>query len=243
MAVSALYFQFTIWLPPARVWPHQDAFETLLNSSWRIWLAAGSKYLLSQYFDLWSFLKLEETWLGRKSLTFEPGSACWWGNSWDTVVFITIAFARNGPARRSHPGQNRVKVAFTTISAPMVYVAVKVGLVLEHGAITTNRPFGRRISDTRIASEPASWLAVGIPEPSDAGIRIRCLTTWLRPNRLCGLHTWLSSGREQSAFATRPAIQHVSAGGAVYDRTEGLVQLLRWVLLHRFRNILNRGLS
>lgn len=127
MAVSALYFQFTIWLPPARVWPHQDAFETLLNSSWRIWLGGWIAYLLSQYFDLWSFLKLKETWLGRKSLTFRAWVSMLVGQFLDTVVFITIAFAGTVPLAEAILGQYLVKVAFTTISAPMVYVAVKVG--------------------------------------------------------------------------------------------------------------------
>ena len=49
MALSALYFKLTIALPPAGVWPYQQAFETVLGSSWRIWLAGWLAYLASQY--------------------------------------------------------------------------------------------------------------------------------------------------------------------------------------------------
>ena len=80
MALSALYFKLTIALPPTDVWPHQAAFETVLSSSWRIWLAGWLAYLASQYLDLWGFLKMRDLTRGKRRSPSAPSSECWWDN-------------------------------------------------------------------------------------------------------------------------------------------------------------------
>jgi uncharacterized integral membrane protein (TIGR00697 family) len=76
MALSALYFKLTIALPPAGVWPYQQAFETVLGSSWRIWLAGWLAYLASQYLDLWGFLKMRDLTQGRAPLADRVRNRC-----------------------------------------------------------------------------------------------------------------------------------------------------------------------
>src|SRR5215831_15664100 len=127
MAISALYFQFTIWLPPADFWTHQGAFETLLSSSWRIWLGGWIAYTISQYFDLWSFLTLKKTQVGQRSLTLRAWVSMLVGQFLDTVVFITIAFAGTVPLGSAIFGQYAVKVIFATFAAPVVSLAVVAG--------------------------------------------------------------------------------------------------------------------
>ncbi len=92
MAVSAAYFQAPIWLPAAPAWPHQTAFETVLNSSWRIWIGGWIAYPLSQYLEVWTFLALKRLGRGSLSLTARAWLSMLVGQFFDTVVFITIAF-------------------------------------------------------------------------------------------------------------------------------------------------------
>jgi uncharacterized integral membrane protein (TIGR00697 family) len=127
MAVSALYFEFTIRLPPAEFWPHQAAFETVLNSSWRIWLAGWSAYLLSQNLDLWSFLKFKEVAVLNKSLVLRAWLSMLIAQLFDTLVFITIAFYGVFPLSSAILGQYFVKVIFATFAAPFVSLAVVLG--------------------------------------------------------------------------------------------------------------------
>jgi uncharacterized integral membrane protein (TIGR00697 family) len=125
-AISAAYFEFTILLPPSQVWPHQSAFETVLNSSWRIWLGGWIAYLLSQYLDLWSFLKLRElAWA--QSLVLRAWISMLLGQLVDTVVFITISFYGSFPLGAVIFGQYIVKVIFATFAAPLVALAVLGG--------------------------------------------------------------------------------------------------------------------
>ena len=128
MAVSALYFELAIWLPPADGWSHQAAFEMVLNSAWRIWLGGWAAYILSQNLDLWSFLKLKDmVWIGRGSLAFRAWLSMLIGQLLDTLVFMTIAFYGVFPLGSAIVGQYLVKVIFATIAAPLVSIGVWIG--------------------------------------------------------------------------------------------------------------------
>jgi queuosine precursor transporter len=127
MAISAAYFQFAIMLPPAEFWKEQRAFEAILGSSWRIWLAGWTAYLLSQYLDLWSFLKLKDMARGRGSLVFRAWASMLMGQLIDTTIFVTGAFYGTDPVGSIIIGQFLVKVAIITCASPLVPVAVVLG--------------------------------------------------------------------------------------------------------------------
>lgn len=127
MAVSAAYFQVAILLPPADVWPHQHAFQTVLDSSWRIWLAGWVAYLVSQHLDVWSFLKLGEVGLGRIPLALRAWIGMLVGQFFDTFIFISIAFFGEFPLGPALIGQYVVKVMVATAGAPLVPLAVSLG--------------------------------------------------------------------------------------------------------------------
>ena len=124
MALSALYFNLTIALPPAAAWTHQAAFETVLSSSWRIWLAGWFAYLVSQYFDLWGFLKMRDLTHGKAPLTLRAFVGMLLGQLCDTAVFVTIAFYGAFPLGPTLLGQYLVKVAVALLGAPLVWLAV-----------------------------------------------------------------------------------------------------------------------
>ena len=123
MALSALYFKLTIALPPAAAWPHQAAFETVLSSSWRIWLAGWLAYFASQYLDLWGFLMRDLT-RGKAPLVVRAFVGMLVGQLFDTVVFMTIAVYGSFPLGPAILGQYLVKVAVASLGAPLVSLAV-----------------------------------------------------------------------------------------------------------------------
>ena len=127
MLLAAIYLQFSILLPPAEYWPDQSAFETVLGSSWRIWLGGWAGYLLSQNFDLWSFLTLRQFAFGRKSLVIRAWISMLVGQLFDTIVFITVAFYGKVPIADAIAGQYVVKVGLAIVGSPLVSVAVRMG--------------------------------------------------------------------------------------------------------------------
>jgi uncharacterized integral membrane protein (TIGR00697 family) len=127
MAVSALYFEFTILLPPASFWSHQAEFQAVLEASWRIWLGGWIAYMVSQYLDLWSFLKLKEVGGLARSITLRAWIGMLLGQLLDTVIFVVIAFYDKAPLASLITGQYLVKVILASLAAPLVALAVTWG--------------------------------------------------------------------------------------------------------------------
>jgi queuosine precursor transporter len=127
MALSAVYFEFAIILPPADFWKHQNSLEAILGSSWRIWLAGWAAYMLSQHLDLWSFLKLKDVSAGRGSLVFRAWASMLLGQFFDTAVFVTVAFYGVEPISSIIVGQFLIKLVIATCASPLVSVAVLFG--------------------------------------------------------------------------------------------------------------------
>jgi uncharacterized integral membrane protein (TIGR00697 family) len=125
MALSALYFEVAILLPPAGSWIHQPALEVILGSSWRIWIGGWVAYMLSQNFDLWSFLKLKQTPF--KSLAVRAWVSMVVGQLLDTIVFMVIAFYGTLPLAPAIVGQYLIKLVFATVATPLVSLLVLSG--------------------------------------------------------------------------------------------------------------------
>lgn len=134
MAISAFYFEFTIFLPPAAVWHHQEGLEAIVHSSWRIWLGGWTAYLVSQHFDLWSFLSLRQTAFGRTSVVLRAWISLLLSQLLDTVLFISIAFYGTIPIFPAIIGQYVLKIAFSTIAIPLVKLTIAAGqkLLVSH---------------------------------------------------------------------------------------------------------------
>jgi queuosine precursor transporter len=127
MAVSATYFQFVVFLPPAPVWLHQEGLEAVVGSSLRIWLGGWIAYVISQNFDVWSFLLLRRTVLGRKSVVLCAWFSLLISQLLDTVLFVSIAFYGTVPILPTIVGQYVVKIMFSTIAVPLVKLSIMWG--------------------------------------------------------------------------------------------------------------------
>jgi len=126
MAISVVFFQIAIVLPPAPFWGNQAGFEGTLGSSWRILLGGWTSYIFSQFLDLWSFLGLKNTRWG-SSVSFRAWISMVVGQFFDTLIFMTIAFYGAIPLTSAISGQYLVKVVFATIATPLVPTLVILG--------------------------------------------------------------------------------------------------------------------
>jgi queuosine precursor transporter len=127
MAISSAYFQFAIMLPPAEFWKEQPALEAIVGSSWRIWLGGWIAYILSQYLDLWGFLKLKDVAHGGGSLVFRAWASMLIAQLIDTSIFVTVAFYGTEPVGSIIIGQYLTKAVIATCTSPLVPVAVVFG--------------------------------------------------------------------------------------------------------------------
>ena len=107
--------------------PVQAAFATVLSMSWRIWLAGWVAYVISQRLDVWSFLLLKRVGGIGASVAARAGFSLIVGQAVDTALVITIAFAGTTALVPVIAGQYAVKIVISTITIPLVSIAVMVG--------------------------------------------------------------------------------------------------------------------
>ena len=127
MAVSVVFFEVAIQLPPASFWPHQAAYRQVLGSSPRLLLGGWAAYLVGQHLDIWSFFLIKRTRLGGARLWLRSWGGTLVGQLVDTAVFITIAFAGEVPLLPAILGQYLTKLVIATLATPIVYATVGWG--------------------------------------------------------------------------------------------------------------------
>lgn len=127
MAVSAFYFELSVHLPPAGAWHHQDAFEAVVRSSFRIWLGGWIAYVISQHLDVTCFLLLRRTRLGQRSVVLCAWLSLMVAQLVDTIIFVSIAFSGTGAVLTTIVGQYLIKILFATMAVPIVKLSVSWG--------------------------------------------------------------------------------------------------------------------
>ncbi len=95
-ALAALTFGIVAVLPPASVWPNQDAFVAILGVVPRIVLASFIAYLAGEFSNSYVLAKMKIYTQGRWLWTRTIGSTLV-GEGVDTLIFVTIAFAGTIP--------------------------------------------------------------------------------------------------------------------------------------------------
>ncbi|RPH93181.1 VUT family protein, partial [candidate division KSB1 bacterium] len=96
-ALAALTFATVTALPPASVWPYQEAFATILGVVPRIMLASFIAYLAGEFSNSFVLAKMKLATKGRFLWMRTIGSTLA-GEGVDTLIFCTIAFAGTIPA-------------------------------------------------------------------------------------------------------------------------------------------------
>ena len=120
------FIALTVHLPEASVFADQQAFETILNGSFRVILGSLVAYIASQNLDVFIFNKLKSIH-GPKKLWLRNNVSTMLGQLIDTTIFISIAFYGTMPLA-ALGGLIVAQYVFKFLSAiattPLVYLLV-----------------------------------------------------------------------------------------------------------------------
>jgi len=116
--------QAAIHLPAAGFWSNQDAYETTLGTTWRIFLASLAAYLVGELVNSAVLARMKVATRGRWLWSRTIGSTIV-GEGLDSLIFVTIAFAGTG-AGLANPIVTTwlIKVGYETAATPLTYAIV-----------------------------------------------------------------------------------------------------------------------
>ena len=115
----------SVWIairwPGAQFWTHQEAFVTVLGSTWRVIAASITAYLVSQNHDVWAYCFWKRKTKG-KYLWLRNNASTIISQFIDTVIFITVAFFGKFPIGTMIIGQYIAKITIAIIDTPFLYL-------------------------------------------------------------------------------------------------------------------------
>jgi uncharacterized integral membrane protein (TIGR00697 family) len=116
--------QAAIHLPAAGFWPNQEAYDTTLGTTWRIFLASLAAYLVGEFANSAVLARMKEVTNGRWLWSRTIGSTVV-GEGLDSLIFVTIAFAGSG-AGLANPIVTTwlIKVGYESAATPLTYAIV-----------------------------------------------------------------------------------------------------------------------
>ena len=134
LAVAAI--QLAIQLPAADFWAeNQDAYKTVLGTTWRIFVASFCAYLVGELTNAFVLSRMKVATRGRYLWTRTIGSSLV-GQGLDSAIFVTIAFAGTGADLVDTIVTTwLIKVAWEAAATPLTY-AVANGLKRREGIDT-----------------------------------------------------------------------------------------------------------
>lgn len=91
LAFASFMCWFVLLLPPASLWPHQAAYETVFGSTYRIVLASLIAYFLGEYCNSYVMAKMKISSNGKRLWLRAVGSTVV-GEAVDSAIFYPIAF-------------------------------------------------------------------------------------------------------------------------------------------------------
>ena len=94
--LAVLFFSLSIVVPAAPFWQNQNAFSTILGSTPRIILASLMAYLVGSFLNAFVMSKVKIMMKG-KDFSVRAILSTLVGETADSLIFITIAFAGNLP--------------------------------------------------------------------------------------------------------------------------------------------------
>lgn len=125
-----LLTQLAIHLPPSGIYPHQEAFQTILGAVPVIVIASLSAYLIAQTHDVWAFNFWKRVTRGRH-LWLRNNLSTMSSQLLDSLVFNGIAFGLFGEAELGWKtfltmtfGYWLFKVGIAVIDTPVVYALI-----------------------------------------------------------------------------------------------------------------------
>lgn len=120
MAVAAI--QIAIALPAAG-FVDDDAYADVLGTTWRIFLASLAAYLVGELVNAFVLAKMKLATRGRFLWTRTIGSTVV-GQGFDSLIFVTVAFAGTAPLLDPILTTWAIKVAYESAATPLTYAIV-----------------------------------------------------------------------------------------------------------------------
>jgi len=122
--IANMLLFFTVWvalkITPSPFWPGQESFITIFESTGRIIAASMAAYLVSQNHDVWAYHYWKKK-LGGKHLWLRNNLSTMISQTFDTAIFVTIAFAGVFPLLPIFIGTVVVKVLIAAADTPFLY--------------------------------------------------------------------------------------------------------------------------
>ncbi|HUP57877.1 MAG TPA: queuosine precursor transporter, partial [Bdellovibrionota bacterium] len=115
-----------LWLPAAKGWPHQAAFETAFGSTWRIVAASLVAYTVGEFLNSFTLAKMKIWTKGKKLWARTIGSTIV-GEAIDSVIFYPLAFVGLWPAElilKVMLSSYLIKVGWEALMTPFTYQIV-----------------------------------------------------------------------------------------------------------------------
>jgi uncharacterized integral membrane protein (TIGR00697 family) len=121
LAVAAI--QLAIRLPPADFWAgNEEAYETVLGTTWRIFVASLCAYLVGELTNSYVLSRMKVVTGGRYLWSRTIGSSLV-GQALDSTIFVTIAFAGTGaPLLDTIVTTWAIKVTWEALATPFTYL-------------------------------------------------------------------------------------------------------------------------
>jgi uncharacterized integral membrane protein (TIGR00697 family) len=125
--LAALFFTLAIVVPAAPFWQNQEAFSTILGSTPRIIVASLLAYLVGSFLNAFVMSKVKVLMKG-KDFSVRAILSTLIGETADSMIFITIAFAGNlpiGVLAGMIITQACIKTVYEIVILPVTIVVVK----------------------------------------------------------------------------------------------------------------------
>jgi hypothetical protein len=122
LAVGAI--QVAIHLPAAGFYEDQQAYDRILGTTWRLFVASLAAYVVGELANAYVLARLKAATRGRLLWTRTIGSTIV-GEGLDSAIFVTIAFAGRGVSL-ANPILTTwaIKVGWETLATPLTYAIV-----------------------------------------------------------------------------------------------------------------------
>jgi hypothetical protein len=119
LALAAI--QIAIALPAAPFYEQEQAYEDVLGTTWRIFVASLTAYVIGELANAYVLARMKSATRGRFLWSRTIGSTIV-GEGLDSAIFVSIAFAGTG-AGLTNPILTTwaIKVGYETIATPLTY--------------------------------------------------------------------------------------------------------------------------
>jgi uncharacterized integral membrane protein (TIGR00697 family) len=122
LALAAI--QIAILLPAAPFYEHQQAYEDVLGTTWRIFVASLAAYIVGELANAYVLARMKAATRGRFLWSRTIGSTVV-GEGLDSAIFVTIAFAGTGAALLNPILTTwAIKVGYEIVATPVTYAII-----------------------------------------------------------------------------------------------------------------------